>query len=255
MCAFWKHTPRETPMRWWWRRAALRTFKMLLALAPVLPVAARAGDGEFSGEELRRLEAGEILTRTRPVAGRSVPWMKASGLVDAPPAEVWPVLDDCARYKDTMPRTVESEELERHGDHILCRATVDMPFPFTELVTETDAVQTIEPGKLYRREWKQRSGDFNVNEGRWTLEPWRGGRCTLATYEVLAGAQDRPSRLRPAPRHAHHVARYDRGVARTLEGIRWRRELRRCFEELLAESISQKPRQCTYGPSGPKPSL
>jgi hypothetical protein len=60
-----------------------------------------------------------------------------------------------------------------------------MPFPFSDLVTETDAVQTIEPGKLYRREWKQRSGAFAANEGRWTLEPWRDGPCTLATYEAL----------------------------------------------------------------------
>jgi len=166
------------------RRGGLRRHVILLTLALVLPVAARAG-GEFSGEELRRLEAGEILTWTRPVAGRSVPWMKASGLVDAPPEAVWEIIDDCARYKDTMPHTVESEELERHGGHVLCRATGDMPFPFSDLVTETDAVHTIEPGKLYRREWKQRSGDFAVNEGRWTLEPWRDGSCTLATYEAL----------------------------------------------------------------------
>jgi ribosome-associated toxin RatA of RatAB toxin-antitoxin module len=159
---------------------------ILLAQALVPPVAARAGGDEFSAEELQRLEAGEILTWTRPVAGRSVPWTKASGLVAAPPAAVWPIIDDCARYKDTMPRTVTSEELERHGDHVSCRATGDMPFPFADLVTETDAVHTIEPGKVYRREWKQRSGDFEVNEGRWTLQAWRGGTCTLATYEALA---------------------------------------------------------------------
>jgi ribosome-associated toxin RatA of RatAB toxin-antitoxin module len=156
-----------------------------LAVAFVLPIVAHAGGGQFSGEESRRLEAGEILTSTQPETGRSVPWMKASGLVDAPPEVVWPIIDDCGRYKDTMPRTVDSEELERHGNRVVCRAIGEMPFPFSNLVTETDAVHTIEPGRFYRREWKQRSGDFEVNEGRWTLEPRGDGSCTLATYEAL----------------------------------------------------------------------
>jgi hypothetical protein len=155
-----------------------------LALALVLAAATRGG-GEFSGEALRRLEAGEIVTWTRAVAGRPVPWVKASGIVAAPPVAVWPIIDDCKRYEDTTPKTLESEELERHGERVICRWKGDLPFPFADLLTETDAVHTVEPGKVYRREWKQRSGDYAVNEGRWTLVPWRDGSSTLATYEAL----------------------------------------------------------------------
>ena len=156
---------------------------ILLVLALVLPAAARAGD-ELSAEELRRLEAGEILTWNFPVAGRSMPLLKAVGLVDAPPESVWRVIDDCSRYEKTMPRTYDSKEIERRGDHVVCRAIGDLPFPFSDLVTETEAVHTAGPGKRYRREWKQRSGDFALNQGVWTLEPWRDGTRTLATYEA-----------------------------------------------------------------------
>ncbi len=156
---------------------------ILLALGAL--VTAHAGGAELSADELRRLEAGEILTWTWQVAGRSVPATKAVGLVDAPPAAVWPIIDECARYEDTMPSTLDSEELERQGNHVRCRGVGDLPFPFSDLPTETDAVHTVEPGKLYRREWKQRSGDFNANEGRWTLVPWGDGSKTLATYEAM----------------------------------------------------------------------
>ena len=156
---------------------------ILLALGAL--VAAHADSPELSAEELKRLEAGEILTWTRPIAGRSVPWVKAVGLVDAPPATVWPIIDECANYENTMPRTMDSEEVERRGDQVRCRAIGDLPFPLSDVPTETDAVHTVEPEKLYRREWKQRSGDFNANEGRWTLVPWSGGAKTLATYEAL----------------------------------------------------------------------
>ena len=157
----------------------------LIHLAFALIFANVVGAGEFSAEELRRLEAGEILTWTRSLAGHSVPWTKATGVVDAPPAEVWPIIDDCARYEDTMPSTRDTEELERRGDHVVCRAVGDLPFPLSDPATVTDAVHRVEPGKLYQREWKQRSGDFAVNEGRWTLLPWGDGSRTLATYEAL----------------------------------------------------------------------
>jgi hypothetical protein len=163
----------------------MQTRQILIVLVLGLFAAAHAGDAELSAEERQRLEAGEILTWTAPVAGRSVPSTKAVGVVDAPPAAVWPIIDECARYEDTMPSTLDSEELERQGDHVRCRGVGDLPFPFSDLPTETDAIHTVEPGKLYRREWKQRSGDFNANEGRWTLVPWGDGSKTLATYEAM----------------------------------------------------------------------
>jgi hypothetical protein len=158
---------------------------VLILLALGTFVTAHAESPELSTEELRRLEAGEILTWTRPIAGRTVPWVKAVGLVDAPPATVWAIIDECGNYENTMPRTFDSEEVERRGEHVRCRAVGDLPFPLSDVPTETDAVHTVEPEKLYRREWKQRSGDFNANEGHWTLAPWSGGAKTLATYEAL----------------------------------------------------------------------
>ena len=140
----------------------------------------------LSTEETRRLEAGEILTSSREVAGYSVPQMKAIGLVKAPPEKVWAVIRECGNYKNTMPRTLESKELARAGNQVRCRVTLDMPFPFQDIWVETESIETVDPGRRYHRAWKLRDGDFRSNTGSWTLEAHGGGASTLVTYEILS---------------------------------------------------------------------
>jgi uncharacterized protein YndB with AHSA1/START domain len=137
-------------------------------------------------DEERRLESGEVLVTTEEVAGRSVPRVRARALVQAPPEKVWSIIADVARYKDWMPRILESEELSREGDEIVVRLRFDMPFPFGDLSSVTAAVYTVEPGRLYKRTWRLRGGDFLENTGSWTLEPHGDGRATHVTYEILS---------------------------------------------------------------------
>ncbi len=144
-----------------------------------------AGEPAPSPEELSRLESGEIVLRSRDVAGASLPHVTGIALIEAPPAKLWAIVSDCARFKETMPRTLESQELERNGDHIRCRVLVDMPFPFSDLTAETEAVHTISPDGSFKRAWTHRGGDFRANQGSWTLVPIRSGAATLATYEAL----------------------------------------------------------------------
>ena len=156
-----------------------------LSLVVTLP-AAEARDVAGRADESRRLEAGEILVSSWPVVGYSLPQVKVIGVVKAPPEKVWAVVRDCANYKRTMPRTLESTELARAGNEVRCRVTIDMPFPFQDLWVETDATETVDPGRRYTRAWKLRDGDFRANTGSWTLEAYHGGASTLVTYEVLS---------------------------------------------------------------------
>ncbi|MGH7805430.1 MAG: SRPBCC family protein, partial [Candidatus Binatia bacterium] len=157
---------------------------MIAALALATAIA-RAEEPALSADELRRLAAREILTRSEDVPGHKIPRMHAAGVIQAPPEKVWAIIQDCNRYEETMPRTLESDELERDGNRVHCKAKIDMPFPFADLVSETNAVHTIEPGVRWRRQWTHRGGDFDANEGSWTLEPRDGGAATLARYQAL----------------------------------------------------------------------
>lgn len=157
---------------------------LVLALLVTAASAAR-GDADRA-DDIHRLEAGEVLISTEDVPGRSVPRLKGIALIKAPPEKVWAVIEDCSNYKHTMPRTIESQELSREGNRVRCRLEFDMPFPFSNLWVETEAVNSALPGRRYERAWSLRGGDFRENTGSWTLEPHDGGRFTIATYETLS---------------------------------------------------------------------
>lgn len=137
-------------------------------------------------DDVRRLEAGDVLIYTHETPGYSLPRVSMTGLIKAPPEKVWAIVENCARYKDTMPRTVASEMLFRKGNEMRCRVVLDMPFPLGDLTAESDVVLSVGPGGIYKRTWKLRAGDFRVNEGSWTLEPYAGGTSTKLTYQVLS---------------------------------------------------------------------
>src|SRR5882724_11250233 len=153
-----------------------------LIFAAIVSLAAES----LTPEDTARLERGEVLITADAVPGRSVPHVRAIAVIKAPPERVWAILDDCAHYKDNLPRILESEEVLRDGTRVRCREKIGMPFPFSDLRMENDAVNTIEPGRRYVRAWHLREGDFRVNQGSWTLEARDGGKSTLATYETLS---------------------------------------------------------------------
>lgn len=159
-------------------RDSLRMPKLLLALCLVAAVAAADADVHA------RLDHGEILVEVTPVPGSDVPQLRMQGVVDAPPARVWDVIDHCAQYRERLPRIAASTELGREGNVVRCQVTVDAPWPMSNLTAVTRAVHTVSPG-LYKREWKMESGDYELNEGGWTLTAFdAAGTRTLAVYVV-----------------------------------------------------------------------
>jgi len=78
----------------------------LLALLLLLssPATAREPKNNFE----RRLDKGKIFVNTQKVRGYDHPMGVMRAVINAPPAIVWRLVGDCARYKTTMVRVLES---------------------------------------------------------------------------------------------------------------------------------------------------
>jgi ribosome-associated toxin RatA of RatAB toxin-antitoxin module len=149
----------------------------LVVLAGVLLVSPALADD--AGD----LEAGRILVGSVPVAGSSEPEHVVRAVVESPPASVWKIVSDCAHYKDHLPHMAASAELSRVGHTVTCQVTIAMPFPIANLTGVTEAIHEERPDGMTRT-WKLVRGDFEFNEGSWTIESYRGGSASLVTYRL-----------------------------------------------------------------------
>ncbi len=159
-------------------RVALMTMTAVLVL--LTPGAGQADSWK------QRLDQGEIMVYTRPVKGSDLPEIVVKAVINAPPAQVWALVSRCARYAKFMPRIKASRELSRKGGRILCRVTVDMPFPYSDLTATTEVRHTVSKDRWYRR-WRLIKGDYKVNRGSWVLTPFGGdSKRTYAVYRAQA---------------------------------------------------------------------
>ncbi len=161
--------------------------RMKMISLTILLVATGALAQEKSDQQ--RLEAGEVLITTQKIEGSSMPAATVRAIIDAPPDEVWPILIDCANYKNSMPRIVDSEAVSKTGDArkgvTQCKVTADMPFPISDLVSTTEAIHHVE-GTHYERTWSLLKGDYKSVTGSWVLDPIGDGTKTMATYKIHA---------------------------------------------------------------------
>lgn len=139
-----------------------------------------------------------ITVYTREAEGQNVAEVKAEGLLEGTPHEVWAVVRDYPNYDKNMPYTQESKILsqEDDGKTIQFYSVVNAP-----LVSKRDYVIRItdesdwKEGKGYLKSaWTaiqgkvpERSGyvRLKLNDGHWRLEPRENGQKTWATYYVL----------------------------------------------------------------------
>ena len=140
---------------------------------------------KLSPEEVRLLRSGEVIVEEIEQKKGGSSSVRVLGLVDAKLADVKPVVDNCERFDEFMPRTKESRESGRKGSRSICYVLIKMPFPMKNLWSETDVNRYDLPGGGWRRTWKLRKGTYKRNQGSWTLFPWgKGGRQTLTIYAV-----------------------------------------------------------------------
>jgi hypothetical protein len=138
-----------------------------------------------------------ITVYSRKREDSNVAEMKAVGIIDASPQEVWSAIRDYDNYKTTMPYTEESRILssEQGGKVILFYSVVNAPLVdrrdyVIRLVDESDW----KDGKGYLlAKWKAtdkgppEKADLvrvKVNDGFWKLEPRENGTKTFATYYI-----------------------------------------------------------------------
>jgi len=168
---------------------------MHLLLLPLLVLAA-----DVRWEKAGEADGVKIYSRNRE--GSEVREMKATGLIDATPEEVWTLLRDYDAYTKNMPYTVEAKVLSRqNGDKI----TLMYQRLETPLVSSRDYIINLydesewKDGKgFYKVRWtaapvetdslvptKQDVVRVRVVDGYWLLEPFEGGKKTYATYYVF----------------------------------------------------------------------
>jgi hypothetical protein len=141
-----------------------------------------------------------IKVYARDREGSEVREMRAIGLIDATPHEVWKVLRDLDAYTKTMPYTEEAKVLKRgEGDkEVLFYSCLNTP-----LVSRRDYIIKL----VDDSEWKDGKGFLKVswsavndqdalkpvkddivrvrvNDGYWQLEGREDGKKTFATYYV-----------------------------------------------------------------------
>jgi hypothetical protein len=167
-----------------------------LALVPMILLGADAPRWELAADP----EGVKVYRRDKE--GSEVKEMKAIGLIDATPKEVWDVVRDLENYPRQMPYTAEAKVLSRtEGDKlILFYSRLNTP-----LVSERDYIIALkdesewkEDGKgFYKVSWTCAAPDqdslmpekkdvvrIRVNDGYWLLEPREDGKKTFATYYV-----------------------------------------------------------------------
>ncbi len=135
--------------------------------------------------------AEDITVVVEPVKGSETPVNVASAVIDAPAEAVWKIVSHCADYPTTMVKIAAAEEQKREGDEnssfiTVCKVTADLPFPLPDLVSVSRAVHTVEPGVKYVRAWKLISGDYEINEGSWTVVAIDDGKRSKVTYRLRA---------------------------------------------------------------------
>jgi hypothetical protein len=133
--------------------------------------------------------------------GGAVREMKAIGLIDAPPADVWKAVRDYDNYPKTMPYVEDGKVLSREGGD---KITVLYSKLNTPLVDRRDYIIRLvdesnwQDGKGFMKVTWTVVNDMDdkvpvpkdvvrvrVNEGYWLLEPREDGKKTFATYYVF----------------------------------------------------------------------
>jgi ribosome-associated toxin RatA of RatAB toxin-antitoxin module len=122
------------------------------------------------------------------VSGSDIPWSIVEADIAAPASLVWGLVSACNDYKKNMPSIASARELSRTGDSsssftTVCEVTADLPFPLSDLTSVSKAVHTVEPGKRYVRAWTMISGDYDYNEGSWTVVAV-DDKTSRATYRL-----------------------------------------------------------------------
>ncbi len=133
--------------------------------------------------EKKSLDDGQALIRPKEASGGHGVAAESLGVIDAPPAEVWPVARDCEHFSKFLPNTRASRRSEENGESI-CFDEISLPFPLPNLWADTKSTVRLDPEHgRYQRTWTFVRGTYSHNTGGWTVLPWGPeGKQSLVVY-------------------------------------------------------------------------
>ncbi len=162
-----------------------------LALVPLLFLSADEPKWELSAEE------SGVKVYGRKKEGGDLREMKAQGIINATPEEVWKPIRELENYKAVMPYTEEAKVLSREKEgkvtyfySRLNTPLVDRRDYILRLVDESDGKGT------FKVSWKAVNDQdalqpvnkdvvrVRINDGYWLLEPREDGKKTFVTYYI-----------------------------------------------------------------------
>jgi ribosome-associated toxin RatA of RatAB toxin-antitoxin module len=177
-------------------RRGLRVVLGLIALLACGVAHAQLEEVSFTEADRARLARGEaVVTRRQPADGKGIAAQVAM-VIEGTPEEVWAVVNDCAHFKDFMPRTKISEEKAIEPGHSTCKVQIAVPFPLADLWSETDVHAQRLPNGAYRRTMDLRSGSYRKLHAAWDVLPQEQPGRALAVYRIEADPETSvPDRL------------------------------------------------------------
>lgn len=137
---------------------------------------------KLNEKETRKLDSNEIVVRDlKPTDNKGVA-AESMGIIDAPTTEVWPILKECEHFMHFMPKMKKSAMLDENGER-LCHTELRLPFPLTDLWSDTRSVYK-DDGTSFMRAWTLVRGTYHRNSGSWHVLPWGDGTKTLVVYTI-----------------------------------------------------------------------
>lgn len=152
-----------------------------------------ADDSDKGWKEAAKEDGITVYRRDLP--GAEVAEMKAIGIIDAAPLEIWKSIRDYDAYPKTMPYTDEAKVIstEGGGKVIVLYSVVNAPVVdrrdyCIRILDESDGTgMMMETWKASDACGAEKEGlvRVKVNDGYWKLEPRENGAKTFATYYVF----------------------------------------------------------------------
>ena len=159
----------------------------LVATVCLLAVSAVAEPISFptltDAEKQKLNTRGVVIHEVEPTGGRGIA-AESMAVVDAPTAEVWPLLRDCEHFAQFMPNTQASSRKLENGES-LCFDEISLPFPLPNLWADTRSEVREEPSGHFIRAWSLVRGSYRRNRGAWKVLPWGPeGKHSLVVYVI-----------------------------------------------------------------------
>jgi len=141
-----------------------------------------AADFQLTPDEMRRVDAREIVIRAALDQGQRKGTVRAAVRIDAPPAVVFQVMGSCADAVKYVPhlRLCRVRDRAHDGSSQLVEQEIDFGWyaPRLKWTFRADFV------KDQSITFRQVTGDFKANYGLWEFEATDGGAGTLLRYRA-----------------------------------------------------------------------